>query len=558
MLLGAAAAPVDDPSRDGWDTEAFNRRAGKQLKQLQHWIEDGLPDASGAVDLIDPAYRGAAMTPTSLDESFVDGPLRVERGRMNGQPTSFTGAAGLLQSLKMWLDPIDHRHAKFKLYRVERTDDGAITEQFVALTGDGEAGHVERNATWRIAWTDPGSDALPRIRSIDVLDFEQVTLAGDAPALFSDCTAAAMPDEPNLRDQLTHGIGHWWARLGPNMGIDTEGRYGMAVGDVNGDGLDDLYLCDAGGLPNRLLLHRPDGTLQDISAAAGVDWLEPTTAALLVDLDNDGDQDLVVAAHPALLVMANDGTGKFNLRATIRDVLFPFTLTAADYDKDGDVDVYACAHAPSGRSVGYVGAPIPYHDANNGGRNVLLRNEGDMKFTDVTRAVGLDENNTRFSYAAAWEDYDNDGDADVYVANDYGRNNLYRNDDGRFTDVAAAAGVEDISAGMSVTWGDYNTDGHMDLYISNMYSSAGNRVTYQRRFKTATDETVRAQYQRHARGNTLFENAGDGTFRDVSETANVTMGRWAWSNNFVDVNNDGREDLIVANGYITNDLPDDL
>jgi hypothetical protein len=268
--------------------------------------------------------------------------------------------------------------------------------------------------------------------------------------------------------------------------------------------------------------------------------------------------DLVLASHPAMLLLSNDGKGKFTYRATIKEVMFAFTLAAADFDGDGDVDIYACKHVATGQSAGPSSAPIPYHDANNGGRNVLLRNDGDFHFVDVTLEVGLDTNNTRFSYSASWEDYDNDGDVDLYVANDYGRNNLYRNDHGRFTDVAAAAGVEDISAGMSVSWGDYNNDGRMDLYVSNMFSAAGNRVTYQRQFKTGVDSSTLKDYQRHARGNSLFENVGDGTFKDVSAEANVTMGRWAWSSTFADINNDGLEDIIVANGYITNDDPDDL
>ena len=202
--------------------------------------------------------------------------------------------------------------------------------------------------------------------------------------------------------------------------------------------------------------------------------------------------------------------------------------------------------------------PIPYHDANNGGRNVLFRNNGAWRFQDVTKRVGLEQNNRRFSFAASWDDYDNDGDLDLYVANDYGRNNLYRNDRGRFTDIARRAGVEDISAGMSVSWGDYNNDGWMDLYVSNMFSSAGNRIAYQRRFHSGASEATRSEFQRHARGNSLFQNVGDGTFRDVSTSAGVTMGRWAWGSGFVDINNDGLEDLIVANGFVTQEDPGDL
>ena len=205
-----------------------------------------------------------------------------------------------------------------------------------------------------------------------------------------------------------------------------------------------------------------------------------------------------------------------------------------------------------------LGYPIPLYDANNGAPNALFRNLGDWQFENVTKKVGLDANNTRFSFAASWEDFDNDGDLDIYVANDFGRNNLYRNDDGRFSDVTAVAGVEDIASGMSVTWGDYNGDGLMDLYVSNMFSSAGNRITYQRQFRAGDDPQVLGRLQRMTRGNTLFQNMGDGTFRDVSVEAAVTMGRWAWGSKFVDFNNDGREDIVVANGFITNDRADDL
>ncbi len=194
---------------------------------------------------------------------------------------------------------------------------------------------------------------------------------------------------------------------------------------------------------------------------------------------------------------------------------------------------------------------MPYHDANNGPANYLFANLGDWEFRDVTADVGLDVNNHRFSWAAAWEDYDRDGDPDLYVANDYGRNNLYRNDSGHFVDVAAEAGVEDVSSGMSVSWGDYNRDGRVDLYVGNMFSSAGNRVTYQQGFQTGADEATRNMFRRLARGNTLFEQSEDGTFRDVSLAAGVTLGRWAWGSLFTDINNDGWEDLVVANGMIT-------
>jgi hypothetical protein len=310
-------------------------------------------------------------------------------------------------------------------------------------------------------------------------------------------------------------------------------------------------------------VQQPDGTARDISAEAHLDFLDDSTGALLVDLDNDGDQDLVVAIDPVLQIAENDGTGRFQLHAPLEVNTDALSLCAADYDADSDLDVYVCGYnvrKQDGTDRG-LPFPMPYHDANNGGRNVLLRNEGGFRFVDVTREVGLDVNNTRFSMAAAWEVFDNDGDQDLYVANDFGRNNLYRNDGERFTDIAAEAGVEDVGSGMSVSWDDYNRDGLMDLYVGNMWSSAGNRVTYQPKFSTGKADGTVNQIRRMAKGNTLFQNGsedGRPMFADVSEEEAVEMGRWAWASKFVDLTNDGWPDLLVANGFVSNPIPDDL
>ena len=98
----------------------------------------------------------------------------------------------------------------------------------------------------------------------------------------------------------------------------------------------------------------------------------------------------------------------------------------------------------------------------------------------------------------------------------------------------------------------------MDVYVSNMFSAAGNRIAYQRKFHPQAENTTRNQLQRLARGNSLFENAQDGTFRDVSVESSVTMGRWAWGSMMMDMNNDGWEDIVVANGFITGEDSGDL
>lgn len=373
-------------------------------------------------------------------------------------------------------------------------------------------------------------------------------------------------DDRSFREQLAFGLNHWLGRVERVHGIHAFARWGIALGDLNGDGLDDVYVCQTGGLPNRLYLHKSDGTATECAHRVGVDWLDHTSSALFVDLNNDGHQDLVVATTTGLVVMANDGAGGLVVRATLAPAdNDPHGLSASDYDGDGDLDLYLCtefANRQTMRNESPVG--FVYHDANDGGANVLYRNDitagtnGPWEFTDVTRETGLDVNNRRHSLAAAWEDYDNDGDPDLYVANDYGQDCLYRNDNGSFIDVAPEAGVVDFGSGMSVSWGDYNRDGWMDLYVGNMFSAAGNRITRQDNFKPRADDGLRAIYTRFAKGNSLFQNSVAGIFQDVGGAASVEMGRWAWSSVFADLNNDGWEDLLVANGYITTEDTDDL
>ena len=129
------------------------------------------------------------------------------------------------------------------------------------------------------------------------------------------------------------------------MGISiSPGHHGLAVGDVNGDGLEDVYVCDGGSLPNRLYVQRPDGTVDERSAVAGVDFLEDSRGALLVDLDNDGDQDLAVTTVAMVIVAENDGSGRFTLRGGHPGAPYPASISAADVDVDGDLDFYVCVY----------------------------------------------------------------------------------------------------------------------------------------------------------------------------------------------------------------------
>ena len=559
---------IDDPAKDGWDTEVFNENASGVLKKLAKIIATS---ERLTVDQLQPLladnFSCSEMFPTTLEVGFDDGRSRVERATPGSGDRPNTDAEGLARSLQSLLAVLgDAKKIKcnFKLFDIERGEGITATRQYVAISGRNSKGMVEQNATWQINWIDSAKDE-PLIESIDVVNFEQVTYSNPNGPQFVDCTKSALDQNDCYESQFLRGMNHWFNRVQDTRYFYLLGTPGLATGDVNGDGLEDLYVCQEEGLPNRLFLQQPDGSAVESSAKWEVDWLHNSRGVLLVDLDNDGDQDLAVSTIGHLILAANVG-GKFELRKILATDDDAMSLSAADYDNDGDLDihvsVYFIKEALAGSSrgntaLGAVGRQ--FGDAAGGGRNTLFRNDiddpADWSFTDVTDESGLGKDNGWYSFASSWEDYDNDGDMDLYVANDYGRNNLYRNDDGQFIDVADSGNASDLAFGMSVSWSDYDHDNLMDLYVSNMFSSAGNRVTRQLMHET---QEVRDTLQRFARGNTLLRNNGDGGFDDVSETAGVTVGRWAWGSLFVDINNDSWDDLVVANGYLTTEDSGDL
>lgn len=557
---------------EGWRTEVLSSAAGAVLKKLVARMADfeSMDRAEVATHLASD-FTTDELRPVGLEEVFSDHFLTVRRWT-GEDAVERRGDAGFVEALANLADglrlqePFSALQKKVKPIRVELGENDFGTKFLYEVSAHHDGGSTQQNAVWSTRWTYPADDeAEPMLLRIELDSYEEAELRLDVPGestLFADATASAMAEVEAYERQVRPGLDHWFPRISRLTGMSFLGHHGLAVGDVNGDGLEDLYVTDAGGLPNRLYVQQEDGTLRDASAESGTDWLDASVSALLVDLDGDGDQDLAVVAALRLLLHENDGDGRFTLRESLPEVVTaPTSLSAADYDEDGDLDLYLCGYNGD-RDSRSIPGPVPYQDAKNGGANALLENRGSFEFEDVTERVGLGENNHSFSFAAAWDDYDDDGDIDLYVANDFGRNNLYENDGGHFRDVAEAAGVQDVASGMSASWGDYDRDGLRDIYVSNMFSSAGNRVAYQRRFAGTEDRAVPEQtladIQRMARGNTLFRNVGDGSFDDVTMDAGVHMGLWAWASRFADLNNDGWLDLMVSNGYVTNRSTNDL
>ncbi len=427
------------------------------------------------------------------------------------------------------------------------------------LVGSGKDFYREqRVGHWELEWESTAGGEF-RLHSWRLADETQ---SRSADPVFADVTARAFAGNPSYSSQLLRGADYWRTVLDVACGIDIYGHNGVSVGDIDDDGFDDLYVCQPAGLPNRLYRNRGDGTFEDITEASGVGILENTACALFADFNNRGRQDLVVVRTSGPLLFVNQGGGKFQPRPMLSgspglrrepSPAPPWPIMTA---MAGWTSISASIFITRARTSTNI--PLLTYDAENGPPNFLMRNQRDGTFRDVTAEAGLDKNNTRYSFCCGWSDYDRDGWPDLYVVNDFGRKNLYRNQgDGTFTDVAPQSGVEDIGAGMGVCWVDYDNDGVEDLYVADMWTAAGTRISTQDSFQKNAPESVRALYRKHAMGNSLFRGSGN-AFEDKGASAGVELGRWAWSSDAWDFDHDGFPDLYVANGMVSGPSRDDL
>ena len=308
---------------------------------------------------------------------------------------------------------------------------------------------------------------------------------------------------------------------------------GAVVDDFDGDHLFDVLTSSWDpSAPMRYWRNAGDGSFEDRSESAGLDGIRGGCNLVQADYDDDGDLDVYVlrggwffgyGAHPNSL-LANDGTGQFRdltFEAGLGEDRYP-TQTAgwADYDNDGDLDLYV-----GNESTAQVDAP-----------SQLYANDGAGGFVDVAGTAGV--KNDRFTKGVSWGDYDADGWMDLYVSNYQGENRLYHSEGGeRFRDVARQKGVAQPLDSFPTWWWDFDDDGRLDLFVG---SYAGGIADVAASY---LGQSFAAELPK------LYKQLPDGRFRDVASRRGLVRPALPMGANYGDLDNDGRLDFYLGTGW---------
>ncbi|MEZ5400191.1 MAG: CRTAC1 family protein [Bryobacteraceae bacterium] len=553
VVGGFGVVKVDQSGLEFFET-------GKAIEARLGQVARDFTAASSLDSHFDPGYSGQVLGLTELKHSKEKDGIRQLRMSPGTGPSDRASATGEWTGYRATFDAVEE--TIFHIHRMERWgsgEDTVATVRFEVLgtprgTKDLTVDRGMLRATFRHA------SGSPVFAGAELIEGERLAASQSQ---FTDVAEAA-------------GVGfvnRYYPRFinePQKFGMIRYGPGGITVADYDRDGFQDLFIPD--GVESKLFRNNAKGGFEDVTAQAGLAGLDGVSVAVFADYDNDGHKDLFVSrtyAHNQLFRNNGDGTfADVTEKSGIEEDCCTTVASWGDYNNDGYLDLYVGRYMDPRTSI-----PTTFY-ARNGEPNSLYKNNGNGTFTNVTKEAGVGE--IGLCLGSVFGDFDEDGWADLYVVNDFGRNTLYHNNgDGTFSDVSVKTGTLAYGAGMSATFGDYDNDLKGDFYCANIRSDyawyaepptvmrymtnsvkqnvwASDMPLYWEVFKQSGFDFV-AVFQQMASGNTMMRNRGDGTFEDTTVKTNANPPGWFWGTVLSDFDNDGWQDIYAANGWVYND-----
>jgi len=337
---------------------------------------------------------------------------------------------------------------------------------------------------------------------------------------------------------------------------------GVAVGDINNDGLEDVYFS-GNSVPNRLYLNKGDFQFEDITSKAGVaaprGW---KTGVLMADVNQDGWLDIYVCRSAMAdsvmrknLLFINNGDQTFTEKADefgVADNSYSTHASFFDYDKDGDLDLFVLNHSLP-KYAGFNNMLVNFKKQKGSKFQSKLYQNNQGKFSDVSEKAGIINNLLSFGLGLAVSDINEDGWPDVYVSNDFNEEDyLYiNNQDGTFKNAIreATGHVSLFSMGSDIA--DVNNDALPDIFTLDMLPESNERI----KLSSGDDNydkyriLINSGFHDQSMRNMLQLNNGDGTFSEIGQLMGISNTDWSWSSLFADFDGDGWKDLFISNGY---------
>lgn len=493
-----------------------------------------VPDSNKEINFVDSYFKSTKLESSDLNHELLD-------------KASFLKWISNKSS-----DFIDEPKAKIKFSKLEPVNrnnyDGFWKIKLkINVSGKSDFGYSEDNYIFLTEIKKPEPVFVSNgnwIKSVNVLHYSTSSTKN---FLMTDNTSDFGIDISEFHDNWESPAN----RTIPNTG-------GVYSFDYNKDGYIDLLIDDVTHYRGFILYKGTrEGVFKNSTDEVKLPPLQSPSLVAIADLDNDGWEDIVIG--PGLIFKNNFGENFVNVSrnsnlsklGNLRETQNFSSISVADYDRDGLVDLYICRSSPNPDGGSWINGKM-----EDNYETQLLKNKGNFIFEDVTKKSNA-SGEKRSVFTTVFSDFNNDFWPDIYLIHEFGNGVLLLNDQkGKFEKIMIAEFASDFGS-MGLASGDFNNDKNIDIYVSSMYSSAGTRVISNLK-ENSFDKKVMSELKSMVRGSQLYSNLGELKFEKMADKYNLASVGWGYGPIMSDLNNDSWLDIYTTSGFVSRnrDKPD--